>query len=114
MHMQLMVFDGPRDADQVEASRRAGRDRIGPLVDAHPDLRGRVVGFLRAVAPDGAECVLAVTRDADALEEMGRVISASELLPGEDPALLTGPDRVTRYEVTDGLGAFAQLWAVAP
>ena len=30
---------------------------------------------------------------------VGAVITAAPLLPGEYPALLTGPDRLERYEV---------------
>jgi hypothetical protein len=30
----------------------------------------------------------------------GRVVNATTLLPGEDPALLPGPDRSTAYRVT--------------
>ena len=37
----------------------------------------------------------------DALKRGFELISSTELLPGEDPALLPGPDRVEVYEVVD-------------
>ena len=54
MFVQITIFDGPRGRDLVEASERAGRDRIAPLVEANPRLRDGLIGGLRALAPDGA------------------------------------------------------------
>ena len=111
MHVQVMMFDGPRSAEAVAAADRAGRERITPLVDAHPALREGLLGGLRCVAPDGAECVVVLARDEAALDTLGRVVLSSELLPGEDPALLTGPDRVLRFTSTDAFGPLAGLLA---
>lgn len=106
MHVQIMMFDGPRSEAQVKASERAGLERIDPLVGSHPELRERLVGGIRCTAPDGAECVVVLARDEGALDLLGRVVMTSELLPGEDPALLTGPDRVLRFTSTDPFGPF--------
>jgi hypothetical protein len=113
MHVQIMIFDGPRSEAAVEASERAGRERIDPLVSSHPELRHRLLGGVRAVGPDGAECVVVLADDADALDLMAQVVMTSELLPGEDPALLTGPDRVLRYTSADVFGPLAGLLAEA-
>ena len=102
-----MLFDGPRSGEAVAASERAGRERIEPLVQARPDLRERLLGGLRAVGPDGAECVISIARDGSALDELGRLVTSSELLPGEDVALLPGPDRVARYTTVDAFGPLA-------
>ncbi len=113
MHVQIMVFEGPRSDAAVQASERAGRERIAPLVASHPELRDRLVGGVRAVGPDGAECVIVLADDQDALDLLERVVMTSELLPGEDPRLLTGPDRVYQYTSSDVFGRLADLLAGA-
>jgi hypothetical protein len=107
--MQIMLFDGPRSDAAVQASARAGRERIDPLVESHPDLRHRLLGGIRAVGPDGAECVVVLAEDQDAIDTLDRVVMTSELLPGEDPALLPGPDRVQLYTSTDLFGRLADV-----
>lgn len=111
MHLQMMLFDGPRSEALVQASHHAGRERIAPLITAHPELRDRLLGGVRAVGPDGAECVLVFARDEAALDTLGRIVMTSELLPGEDRTLLTGPDRVHRYETSDVFGPLADVFA---
>jgi hypothetical protein len=43
--------------------------------------------------------VLGAATDARHFAEISRRIMSTELLPGEDPALLTGPDRIETYAV---------------
>jgi hypothetical protein len=107
--IQITTFDGPRDRDLVEASERAGRDRIAPLVEANPRLREGMIGGFRALAPDGGECFVALARDAESLDLLAQVVMTSELLPGEDPALLPGPNGSARYEVAGFVGRLGQL-----
>lgn len=109
MHVQIMLWNGPRSDDAVRASERAGRERIAPLVAAHPTLRDRLLGGLRAVGPDGAECVIEIAHDGAALDMLGQLVMTSELLPGENPALLTGPDRIERYVSTGVFGPLADI-----
>jgi hypothetical protein len=111
MYVQIMTFDGPRSAALVAASRRAARERIAPLIEADPELRTGLLGGLRAVGPDGAECVVELARDASALDTLAQVVMSSELLPGEDPALLPGPSRVDRYVISDVFGPLSELLA---
>ena len=87
---QVVRFDGPRDEQAVAASRRAGLERIWPAVR---DLDG-LVDTLVLLRPDGAELVLSSATSADHFARAGERILATALLPGEDPALLTGPDRI--------------------
>ena len=87
---QVVRFDGPRDAAAVAASRRAGLERIWPAVR---DLDG-LVDTLVLVRPGGAELVLSFATSADHFARAGERIMATALLPGEDPELLTGPDRI--------------------
>ncbi len=107
MQIQIVTFHGPRGPEALAASRRAGEERIAPLIAAHPTLREALLGGVRAVGPDGAEVVVEFARDASALDELSHLVMTSELLPGEDPALLPGPDRVERYSVADLFGPLA-------
>lgn len=113
MYLQLIRFDGPRDAELVEASRRAGEDRVGPLILSDPGLRDRLLGGVRAVGPDGTEMVVVLAADEAALDDLGRIVMSSELLPGEDPALLPGPDHVERFANVDVFGPLASMPAGA-
>jgi hypothetical protein len=87
---QLVSFDGPRDAAWVAASRRAGTERIWPAVR---DLEG-LVDALALEQPDGAGLHLSFATSVEHFARAGERIMATTLLPGEDPALLTGPDRI--------------------
>jgi hypothetical protein len=108
-----MMFDGPRSEAAVQASQRAGRERIDPLVASHPGLRAGLLGGVRAGGPDGAEVVLVLAEDDAALDLLAQVVTTSELLPGEDPALLTGPDRVIRYTSAEVFGPLTERLAGA-
>jgi hypothetical protein len=93
--VQVTWFHGPRSAEQVAAADRGGRDRLWPALR---DMDG-LVDVLVLVAPDGASVVLGATTDSRHFAEINRRIMSTELLPGEDPALLTGPDRIETYAV---------------
>ncbi|QIK74842.1 hypothetical protein [Nocardioides piscis] len=55
-----------------------------------------------------------LTHDPAALDDLAHLVSASELLPGEDAALLPGPDRVTRCVDAVAFGQLADFLAGAP
>ena len=99
MIAQIAYFDGPRSPEVAAASERAGRDRVIPAVSADPEIRAGHRGTFVLRQPDGAQLVLVLADSAATLDRGDAVISATPLLPGEDPALLTGPDRFERYEV---------------
>jgi hypothetical protein len=88
-------FEGLSEA-QMAAHDRAGRERIKSLVEQLP---GVVVTYsLRTLQGDTAlELVLCTS--IEATEAGNRAINSMELLPEEDPGLLTGPDRVEIYRV---------------
>ena len=92
---QLVRFDGPRDAAAVAASRRAGGERIWPAVR---ELDG-LVDVLVLERPDGAELVVSSATSVEHFARAGERIMTVPLLPGEDPALLPGPDRVEVLQV---------------
>jgi hypothetical protein len=96
MYAQLTYFDGPRTAEQVAADDFATRERIVPAVSALGH-RFRVYLLRR---DDGSQVVVSIADTEQALLDAQKAIMGSQLLPGEDPALLPGPDRVELYPVT--------------
>ena len=92
----IVHFDGPVSDARLDAARRAVRERIQPVLTCVP-------GIIRTMTlwqPDErslAEVAFAIS--IDALDDASRAVNATSLLAGEDPALLTGPDRVVPYHV---------------
>lgn len=91
---QVMWFDGPRSAAQTEALRRAGAERIEPAVAEVP---GRAATYVLHRPEDSAIVVMTFATSIDALSRTAEAAFSTPLLPGEDPALLTGPDRIEIY-----------------
>lgn len=79
--------NGARDYD---AAFHAGVDHAAPAVR---DLPGQVASFVGR-GDDGSAVVVSLTTSLQALEDAQAAITATELLPDEDPALLPGPDRL--------------------
>ena len=102
MHVQLTYFDGPRTPEQVAAGDRAGRERIAPAVLGVPGM----VGAYLCRRDDGSEVVIMIAETEQALLDAQQAAMATALLPGEDPAMLTGPDRIEIYPLRQGFGAF--------
>lgn len=101
MFAQLAIFDGPRSTELVAAADRASRDRIAPLMLSHPRLQADLVAGYRLRRADGGEIAVTLVRTMEAIALSQELIGTSQLLPGEDAALLPGPDRVEIYEVVD-------------
>jgi hypothetical protein len=97
MYAQLTYFAGPRTPEQVAAEDFAGRKRIIPAV-SQTGHRIRVYVMRR---DDGAQIVMSVADSEQALLDAQKAIMSTELLPGEDPALLPGPDRIELYPVVE-------------
>ena len=92
---QLTVFDGPRSQAQADAADRAGRERLWP---ATRDLPGIVA--VHVLRDDGnGVVVISLATGVEVLEAAQRAVLTTELLPGEDPALLGDPDRVQVHRV---------------
>ena len=104
MFAKLIVFDGPRSPEFVAAANRAGRERIMPLLAADPAFLPAHRGSYILQAADGARAVLLLADTEAALDHAEKLVSESELLPGEDPALLPAPDRMGNYEVVYAAG----------
>ena len=99
MFAQLTYFDGPRSPELIAAAERANRERIEPAILAEPSVRDHLVALYQLRRPDGGEVMVVIVEHEDTLDKAREVIMNTELLPGEDPALLPGPDRNERYEV---------------
>ena len=95
MYAQLTYFDGPRTPQQTAASDFAARERIVPAI-SELDHSYRVYVLRR---DDGAQVVVSIADTEQALLDAQKAIMGTELLPGEDPALLPGPDRIELYPV---------------
>ena len=99
MYAQLTYFDGPRTPEQLAAVDYATRERIMPAVR---EAGGAIRGY-RLRRADGSEVVVSIAESEQALLNAQKAIMATELLPGEDPALLPGPDLVELYPVIEVL-----------
>jgi hypothetical protein len=103
MYAQLTYFDGPRTPELIAAADRAGRERIEPAIMARADLRDDMVAVYEFRRPDGGQVTIVIAEHEETLDRSAEVIMSTSLLPGEDVALLPGPDRVERYEVVHTL-----------
>jgi hypothetical protein len=90
-------FDGPMSPARIAAARFGYRERIAPLLGTLP---GLVRSLVLRRDRDSASCVVSLAVDLPALDAGGAAVNSTPLLPGEDPALLTGPDRVEAHHVT--------------
>jgi len=111
MYAQLTYFDGPRSQELITAADRAGRERIEPAILARQDLRDDLVAAYVLRREDGGEITVVIVEHEHTLDRAVEVIMGTELLPGEDPALLPGPDRVERYEVVRTITASSTVAA---
>jgi hypothetical protein len=92
----LGEFGGPMSQAALDAARFAGTQRIGPALRTAPGLV-RVLVFWHPV--ERRMAVLHLATSPEALQTVGEIVMSSTLLPGEDPELLPGPDRVTMPRV---------------
>jgi heme-degrading monooxygenase HmoA len=98
----LLFFDGPCDDEWLESARFAHRERIGPALTASP---GFIRGFALWDPRDRVGAVVNLAVSLEALARAERAVNSTELLPGENPALLTGPDRAIVHRVSGYVGA---------
>lgn len=91
-----VYFDGPLSPARVAAARYGFQERIRPVLEKVPGLV-RIVLLWHPQEAKAASFSLATSLEA--VEEGGRAVNSTELLPGEDPALLTGPDRFEIHRV---------------
>ena len=98
----VIWFDGPISPARREAGRFGFRERIAPAMTGTP---GHIRTFVLWRERDAACCVVVLATDLDTLEAVGRAVNATRLLPDEDKALLTGPDRFEVHHVREGVAS---------
>jgi hypothetical protein len=94
-YARLMCFDGPRAPEQAAAEDLAGRQRIWPAIRG----LGGLVGIYVLRGGDLSSIVVTLATSIETLDAAQQAVMATELTPGEDPALLPGPDRVEIHRV---------------
>ena len=87
---ELTWLNGTGDPAVARAAERGGRERIHPAVR---DVDG-LVGVLVFRSADDRILVVGTATGRETHAEIQDRIMRTPLLPGEDPALLPGPDRV--------------------
>jgi hypothetical protein len=92
----LNHFEGPISDARRQAGDYGFHNRVKPALEQVP---GYVGGMLLNRASDGSQLVFGLATTMEALEACGKAVVSTTLLPGEDPALLTGPDRVVVHRV---------------
>jgi hypothetical protein len=97
MYAQLTYFDVPRTPEQQAAEDFAGQERLFPAISQ----LGHAYRVYRLRRDDGSTVVISIADSQQALLDAQKAIMATELLPGEDQALLPGPDRIELYPVLD-------------
>jgi hypothetical protein len=95
MYAQLTYFDGPRTPEQQAAEDFAVQARVVPAITQ----LGQEFRVYRLRRDDGSTVVISIADSQQALLDAQKAIMSTELLPGEDPALLPGPDRIELYPV---------------
>lgn len=101
MYAQLLYFDGPRSSELLAAEDFASEHRLKPTL---AQVAGMLGGYVLRRA-DGSEIVISLAESEQALLDGQRAVLGTHLLPGEDPALLPGPDRIEIYPVVQRFGA---------
>ena len=95
-YARLVCFDGPRAPEQAAAEDLAGRQRIWPAIRGLSGL----VGIYVLRGSDLSSVIVTLATSVETLGAAQRAVMATELTPGEDPALLPGPDRVEIHRIT--------------
>jgi len=87
---QVTWINSAGDPSVADAADRAGRERLSPVIR---DVDG-LVGVLVFRSADHRLLVVGLATGMETYPEVAERIMGTELLPGEDPALLPGPDRL--------------------
>jgi hypothetical protein len=86
---QVLWFPGG-DSARTDTAVRAGRERIEPAVRS---IGGLVATFVLR-GDDHSLVVITLVTALSVLDDIRRAVFATDLLPWEDPALVTDPERV--------------------
>ncbi len=92
---QVTWINGDGDRARADAAAHGGRDRIWPAVRGIDGL----VEVLALRSDDHRVVVVGLATGRETHDEVQRTVMATPLLPDEDPALLTGADRIDLVRV---------------
>ena len=106
--LQLTGFAGPRSEVQVHADELSGKRVSAALADL-PGLCGAVACY----GEQNAHLVVSFADSPDTFAACLSRIMSTQLGPDEDPALLTGPDRVRIAAVVAGSGPIDAVTSAA-
>ena len=93
--VSLVHFDGPMSEARKAAATRGFEERIKPALRQVPGH----IGTMLLSGPGDSAVVVGLAISLEALEAAGVAVNSTDLLPDEDPALLTGPDRFSVHRV---------------
>jgi heme-degrading monooxygenase HmoA len=97
----LIYFDGPHADEWLASARYAHERRIVPVMRQVP---GVVGGFALWDPVKRDSVVVTLTVSLEAMARAQKAVNSTELLPGENAALLTGPDRAVVHHVSGYVG----------
>ncbi|MFC4071628.1 hypothetical protein [Actinoplanes subglobosus] len=89
-------FDGPLSPARIAAARRRGREVIHPALGPLP---GRVRSLVLWQPAEQSFVVVHLASSAAVLDAIGDTVRSLPVAEDEDLALLTGPDRMVKYQV---------------
>ena len=95
MFAQVTWLNGAGDPARADAAEHGGRHRIWPAVR---DIDG-IVGVLVLRSDDHRIVVVGLATGRETHQAVQRTVMATPLLPDEDPALMTGADRIDLVRV---------------
>ncbi|BEL02856.1 hypothetical protein Q0Z83_010470 [Actinoplanes sichuanensis] len=89
-------FDGPLSPARIALARRRGREVVHPALRSVP---GRVRSLVLWQPSQLGFVIVHLASSSDGLAAIGATVRSLPVRPDEDPALLTGPDRLSQYQV---------------
>lgn len=92
----VLTFAGPISPAHKAAAEFAGQQRIAPVMAVQP---GLVRVLVLWNADRRSQVVVLLFASLAELETAGKLVATMDLLPGEDPALLSDPDTMEIYRV---------------
>ncbi|WP_285750748.1 hypothetical protein [Lentzea sp. NBRC 105346] len=92
----LVFMDGPLSQERWDAGAFAHERRIKPFLEGYD---GYVDGCVLVDKVKRSAVAVGFATSFEKADEIGKAVNSMELVPGEDPALLTGPDRIELYRV---------------
>ena len=98
----IVHLPAPLSEAQLVAGRYGARQRIRPALD---DVAGLVRMLALWDAATRKIVIVNLATSVESLESGSEAINSTDLLPGEDPALLTSPERIDAYRVVDSSAA---------